>query len=101
MGSVSLLRAATVDAKTFDPKSQRKNGVETPCRVIRLQAALEAENIRLRQLVVELLLDASSLREALNHVEPRGCRTRPLPKTHIGGAGLQESQFSAGEIEST
>jgi len=71
MGSVSLLRAATVDAKTFDPKSQRKNGVETPCRVIRLQAALEAENIRLRQLVVELLLDTSSLREAVNHAGPR------------------------------
>ena len=65
MGSVSVLRAATGDAKTFDSKTQKQDGAQTECRVISLHATLETENERLRQEVVELLLGTSALREAV------------------------------------
>jgi hypothetical protein len=46
-------------------KSQNQDDGERACRPIRLLSVLEAENIRLRQAVVELLIDTLALREAL------------------------------------
>ena len=69
MGSVSVLRAATGDAKTFDSKTQKQDGAQTECRVISLHATLETENERLRQEVVELLLGTSALREAVKQID--------------------------------
>jgi hypothetical protein len=62
MGSVCVL---SVGAKIIDSTSQKQNGAQPECRVISLRGALEAENIRLRRQVAELLRDTSALKEAL------------------------------------
>jgi hypothetical protein len=50
--------------------------VERECRPISLLLVLEAENIRLRRAVVELLVDTLALREALHGREDSARRIR-------------------------
>lgn len=65
MNAVSVLRTRTVNSKARDQDSQKQHDAQRECRPISLVSVLEAENIRLRQAVVELLIDTLALREAL------------------------------------
>jgi len=65
MNPLSVLKIGMVDRK-----SQKQDNAEPKFRPISLLSVLEAENIRLRQSVVELLLDTLVLREALKDVTP-------------------------------
>jgi hypothetical protein len=67
MNPVSVLR--TVDSKAPDRKSHGQGSVEGKCQPISLLSFLEAENIRLRQAVVELSLHTLALRKALKTKE--------------------------------
>jgi hypothetical protein len=65
MNVVSVLRTRTVNAKAHQQPQKQDDG-ERACPPISLLSVLEAENIRLRQTVVELLIDTISLQEALH-----------------------------------
>jgi hypothetical protein len=65
MNVVSVLRTRTVNAKACDQEPQKEDAGERACPPISLLSVLEAENIRLRQAVVELLIDTLALQEAL------------------------------------
>jgi hypothetical protein len=69
MNPVSVLRTRTVDSKAPDRKSHGQGSVEGKCQPISLLSFLEAENIRLRQAVVELSLHTLALRKALKTKE--------------------------------
>jgi hypothetical protein len=66
MNAVSVLRTRTINSKACDRASQKQDDAERECRPISLLSVLEAENIRLRQAVVQLLIDTLALREALH-----------------------------------
>ena len=71
MNVVSVLRTRTVNSKAGGQESQKQESQkqddgERECRPISLLSVLEAENIRLRQAVVELLIDTLALQEALH-----------------------------------
>jgi len=66
MNVVSVLRTRTGNSKACGQGSQKRNEGERECRPISLLSVLEAENIRLRQAVVELLIDTLALQEALH-----------------------------------
>ncbi len=66
MNPVSVLRPRTVGSRTFNRHSHEQDEAEPACQTISLLSFLEAENIRLRQTVVELSRDTMALREALN-----------------------------------
>jgi len=77
-GHTSLRRLATSIAPTnvrplktraADPNLRDRDGIESRSLPISLLSFLEAENLRLRQAIVELSLDASALREALKIME--------------------------------
>jgi hypothetical protein len=76
MNAVSVLRTRTVNSKACDQEAQKQNHVERECRPISLLSVLEAENIRLRRAVVELLVDTLALREALHGREDSARRIR-------------------------
>jgi hypothetical protein len=65
MNPVSGLKISAAHSNSFDPESHKQDDAEPECRPISLLSFLEAENIRLRQAVVELWLDTTVLREAL------------------------------------
>jgi hypothetical protein len=69
MNAVSVLRTRTVNSRAYDQESQKQDGAGHECRPISLLSVLEAENIRLRQALVELLIGNLALREALNRRE--------------------------------
>jgi hypothetical protein len=72
MNVVSVLRTRTVNSRACDQEyqeSQKQDDAGRECRPISLLSVLEAENIRLRQAVVELLIDTLALREALHRRE--------------------------------
>jgi hypothetical protein len=69
MSPVTVLKTRTVDSKASDGKLHKQDDAEPECRPISLLSVLEAENIRLRQAVVELSLDTLALREALERRE--------------------------------
>jgi hypothetical protein len=52
-----------VDPNSSDRESHKRNDAEPGCRPISLLSFLQAENVRLRQAVVELLLHTRALRE--------------------------------------
>ncbi len=81
MNSVSVLKIKTVDPHAVDPKSHKQDYVKPKSGPISLLSVLEAENFRLRQVVVELSLDMLVLREALKEF-------RPEPR--ISGGGIKE-----------
>jgi hypothetical protein len=60
MNPVTVLKTRTVDSKPSDQKSHKQDGAEW--QPISLLSVLEAENIRLRQAVLELSLDTLALR---------------------------------------
>jgi hypothetical protein len=66
MNVVSVLRARSVNSKPCGRESRKQDDAERECRPISLLSILEAENIRLRREVVELLIDTLALREALH-----------------------------------
>jgi hypothetical protein len=53
------------DPKLPDRNLNKQNNVQPACRPITLLSYLEAENVSLRQAVVELSLDILTLREPL------------------------------------
>jgi hypothetical protein len=57
------------DSGVSDRESNKQYEAQPGCQPISLLSFLEAENMRLRQAVVELSLDASALREAVKIVE--------------------------------
>jgi hypothetical protein len=72
MNVVSVLRTRTVNSRACDQEyqeSQKQDDAGRECRPISLLSVLEAENIRLRQAVVELLIDTLALREASHRRE--------------------------------
>ena len=74
MNPVSVLKTRTPDSKASDRKLHKQGDAEPECRPISLLSVLEAENIRLRQAVLELSLDTLALREALKRMEaPNAC----------------------------
>jgi hypothetical protein len=52
-----------VDPNSSDPESHRRNDAEPGCQQISLLSFLQAENVRLRHAVVDLLLETKALRE--------------------------------------
>src|SRR6266478_4275335 len=66
--TVRPLRTRAADPNSPDPESHKGDDAEPGSQPISLLSFLEAENVRLRQAVVELSLDASALREALKIV---------------------------------
>ena len=71
MNVVSVLKLRTTRAKLVERESYEQDGAEPRPRLISLLSFLEAENIRLRQAVVELSLDTIALREELTRTERR------------------------------
>jgi hypothetical protein len=65
MNSVSVLKTGTLEPNASDPQSRNQDGAKPDGRPISLLAVLKAENMRLRQAVVELSLDVLAVREAL------------------------------------
>lgn len=65
MNSVSVLKTGTLEPKALDAQSRDEDGAKSDGRPISLLAVLKAENMRLRQAVVELSLDVLALREAV------------------------------------
>ena len=65
MNPLSVLKIRTVDLRTVHPKSLKQDNAGPKCRPISLLSVLEAENVRLRERVIELSLDTLVLREAL------------------------------------
>jgi hypothetical protein len=68
---VSVLRTRTANSRACAQESQNQDDAERECRPTSLLSVLEAENIRLRQTVVQLLIDTLALREALHGREAR------------------------------
>jgi hypothetical protein len=56
----------TVDPNSSYRETHKQEDAEPKCRPISLLSSLEAENVRLRQAIVELSRDAKTLKEALN-----------------------------------
>ena len=67
MNPVTVLKTRTVDSKPSDQESHKQDGTEW--QPISILSVPEAENIRLRQAVLELSLDTLALREALERQE--------------------------------
>jgi hypothetical protein len=65
MNAVSVLRTRTVNSRACDHESRKQDDAEREHRPIGLLSFLEAENVRLRGAVVELLIDILALRGAL------------------------------------
>ena len=63
--NVRPLKTRAADPNLRDRETHKGDDVESRSQPISLLSFLEAENLRLRQAVVELSLDASALREAL------------------------------------
>ncbi len=66
--TVRPLKTRATDPNSPDREARKWNDAEPRSQPINLLSFLEAENVRLRQAVVELSLDASALREALKIV---------------------------------
>ncbi len=62
--TVRPLKTKAADANSSDRQTHKGDCVEPGSQPISLLSFLEAENVRLRQAVVELSLDASALRKA-------------------------------------
>ncbi len=67
--AVRPLKARQVDPNSRDREARKQNDAEPESRPISLLSFLEAENMRLRQAIVELSLDAGALTEALKIME--------------------------------
>jgi hypothetical protein len=78
MNPLSVLKMRTVDSRTVGATLHSQEYANPKSQPISLLSVLEAENIRLRQSVVELSLDTLVLREALNEL-------RPAAKSWISG----------------
>jgi hypothetical protein len=65
MNAVSVLRISAAHSNSPDRESPKQDDAKSSCRPIGLLSFLEAENIRLRQAIVELWFDTMALREAL------------------------------------
>jgi|SRR5258708_771150 hypothetical protein len=66
-----LFRMTTVDPNSSNRESPKQDDADPGCPPISLLSFLEAENVRLRQAILELSLDARALREALSRMEGR------------------------------
>jgi hypothetical protein len=86
MNVVSVLRTRTVDSKACGQESQKQDDGERECRQISLLSVLEAENIRLRQAVIELLIDTLALQEALQRREASTQARRSASVVRLGRA---------------
>jgi hypothetical protein len=74
MGRVLVFKTRMVDRNPSDLGKQ--DNVALSCQRKSLHAFLEAENFRLRQAVVELLLDTKALRAALKLRQPQSRHRR-------------------------
>jgi hypothetical protein len=61
----------TVDPNSSNRESRKQDDAEPGCRLISLLSFLEPENVRLRQAIVQLSLDARAIRETLNKIPGR------------------------------
>jgi len=78
MTRASVFEMGTVDSNSSNRETRKQDGAEPGLRPISLLSFLEAENVRLRQAIVQLSLDAGVLREALNRMEPRPGRAASI-----------------------
>jgi hypothetical protein len=76
MNPASAFKMRTVDPNSSYRETHKQEDAEPKCRPISLLSFLEAENVRLREAIVQLSLDAKALREALNRMEARRGRDR-------------------------
>jgi hypothetical protein len=68
----------TIDPNSSNRESPEQDDADLGCRLISLLSFLEAEHVRLRQAILELSVDARTLREALKRVEARPSRDRSI-----------------------
>jgi hypothetical protein len=66
MNPASAFKMRTVDPNSSYRETHKQEDAEPKCRPISLLSFLEAENVRLRQAIVELSRDAKTLKEALD-----------------------------------
>jgi hypothetical protein len=64
-----VFKMRTIDSDPSDRESHKQDDAEPGCPTISLLSFLEAENIRLRQAVVELSLETMALREVSKRME--------------------------------
>jgi hypothetical protein len=67
----NLFRMMTVDPNSSNRESPKQDDADPGCPAISLLSFLEAENVRLRQAILELSLDARALKEALSRMDGR------------------------------
>ena len=72
----SVFEMGTVDPNSSNRETGKQDDAEPGFQAISLVSFLEAENIRLRQAIVQLSLDVRALKEALNRTEARPSRDR-------------------------
>jgi hypothetical protein len=96
MNPASAFKMRTVDPNSSYRETHKQEDAEPKCRPISLLSFLEAENIRLRQAIVELSRDAKTLKEALDKMEARPGRGR-FYRPHTGPA---KAVVTPGECES-
>jgi hypothetical protein len=95
MNAVSVLRTRTVNSRACDQESQKQDEAGCEGRPISLLSVLEAENIRLRQAVVELLIDTVALREALRGREVSAPWRGVQAKRSASGVQLRQHSLRA------
>jgi hypothetical protein len=91
-----LCRMMTADLNPSNRQSPKQDDADPGCPPIGLLSFLEAENVRLRQAIVELSRDAKTLKEALDKMEARPGRGR-FYRPHTGPA---KAVVTSGERES-
>jgi hypothetical protein len=103
MNPVSVLTLRMAGSKSGDRESPRQGDPEPERPPTSLLSFLQAENIRLRQAVLELSLDTTALKEALNRMErservaalrPRD--RRPLRAGHVSTLAQRARVTKAG-----
>jgi hypothetical protein len=96
MNPAWAFKMRTVDPNSSYRETHKQEDAEPKCRPISLLSFLEAENVRLRQAIVELSRDAKTLKEALDKMEARPGRGR-FYRPHTGPA---KAVVNSGERES-
>ena len=74
----AMLKIMTVDSNSPNQESHKQSDAQPERRPISLLLFLKAENVRLRQVVVELSLDVLALREALKRIEDPSAGSSPM-----------------------
>ncbi len=88
--NVRPLNTRAADPNLRDRETHKGDGIESRSPPTSLLSFLEAENLRLRQAIVELSLDASALREALKIM---GAPDRSWPNLSIEAASGTQTRI--------